>query len=70
MQFDRSELQQLTPEYVASLPPERRSALIEWFRKDLIEAQGRLNQNPSNTLAPPSSRAPWDRSIEKDTRSY
>lgn len=64
MRFDRSELQQLTPEYIARLTPERRSALIEWLRKDLIEAQERLNQNPSNSSRPPSSRPPWDRALD------
>jgi transposase len=67
MHFDRSELQQLTPEYIASLPPERRSALFEWLRKDLMEAHDRLNQNPSNSSRPPSSRAPWNRSVDNST---
>lgn len=69
MHFDQSELQQLTPEYVASLPPERRAALVEWLRKDLMEAHDRLNKNPSNSSRPPRSRAPWDRSIDNSTEN-
>ena len=69
MYFNREDLQQLTPEYIGGLPPQRRDALIEKLREDLIEAQDRLNQNPSNSSRPPSSRAPWDRSVEKNTES-
>lgn len=63
MHFDRSDLQQLTPEYVHNLPLERKEVLVEQLRKDLMEAQDRLNQNPSNSSRPSSSQAPWDRSI-------
>ena len=66
MHFDRSDLQQLTPEYVQNLSPERKAALVEQLRKDLIEAQDRLNQNPTNSSRPSSSKAPWDRSINPD----
>ena len=66
MYFDRSDLQQLTPEYVQYLSPERRAALVEQLRKDLIEAQDRLNQNPTNSSRPSSSQFPWDRSINPD----
>src|SRR3974390_1366784 len=69
MHFDQSELQQLTPEYVASLPPQRRAALFEWLRKDLMEAHDRLNQNPSNSSRPPSSRPPWDRSVDNEAEN-
>jgi len=61
MHFEQSDLQQLTPEYIAGLPPEQRSVLIEQLRKDLIEAQDRLNQNLSNSSKPPSSRAHWEK---------
>jgi transposase len=66
MYFDRSDLQQLTPEYVLGLSPERRAALVEQLRKDLMEAQDRLNRNPTNSSCPPSSKAPWDRSFNPD----
>lgn len=69
MHFDRSDLQQLTPEYVQNLSPERRVALVEQLRKDLMEAQDRLNQNPTNSSRPSSSKAPWDRSINPDDES-
>lgn len=65
MRFDKSELQQLTPEYIADLPIERRAELFEQLRVDLMEAQDRLNQDPSNSSRPPSSRPPWERSSDK-----
>jgi transposase len=69
MHFDCSDLQQLTPEYVASLSLERRATLVEWLRKDLMEAHDRLNQNPSNSSRPPSSRPPWDRSVDNEAEN-
>lgn len=61
MRFNRLDLQQLTPEYTGKLPPERLIILFEELRQDLIKARDRLNQNPSNSSRPPSTRAPWDR---------
>ena len=69
MHFERSELQQLTSEYVENLPTEQKSNLIEHLRKDLMQAQDRLNLSPSNSSKPPSSRAPWDRSTGKDNQT-
>jgi hypothetical protein len=66
MHFDRSELQQFSPEYVSSLSPERKNSLVEQLRKDLMEAQDRLNRNPTNSSCPPSSLPPWERSIKPD----
>ena len=61
MHFDRSELQQLTPEYINTLSPARLVTLCEQLRQDLITARDRLNQNPSNSSRPSSTLAPWDR---------
>ena len=64
MHFDRSELQQLTPEYINTLSSARLVTLCEQLRQDLITARDRLNQNPSNSSRPSSTIAPWDRQSE------
>ena len=71
MHFDKSDLQQLTPEYIARLPPERISILFNQLREDHLRALDRLNQNPTNSSRPPSSQAPWESSSsqEKDADS-
>lgn len=61
MHFDRSDLQQLSNEYIKKLPPERLVTLCEQLRQDLITARDRLNQNPSNSSRPTGSLAPWER---------
>jgi transposase len=61
MNFDRFDLQQLTLEYIGKLPSERLVTLCDQLRQDLIAARDRLNQNPSNSSRPSSTRAPWDR---------
>jgi transposase len=66
MYFDRSDLQQLTPEYIDKLPSERVAVLFEQLRQDLIHARDRLNQNPSNSSRPPSTRAPWERQSDEN----
>lgn len=66
MHFDRLDLQQLTPEYLEKLPFERIVSLCEQLRQDLITARDRLNQNPSNSSRPSSTRAPWDRGSKND----
>ena len=66
MHFDRFDLQQLTPEYISKLPPERVAILCEQLRQDLIHAKDRLNQNPSNSSRPPSTRAPWERQSDDE----
>lgn len=68
MHFDRSDLQQLTPEYIDKLPPERVAVLCEQLRQDLIQARDRLNQNPSNSSRPPSTRAPWERQPDDENK--
>jgi transposase len=66
MHFSRSDLQQLSPEYTRSLSSERVITLFEQLRQDLIASQDRLNQNPSNSSRPPSTRAPWERDPKDD----
>jgi transposase len=61
MHFDRSDLQQLTLEYIEKLSPERLITLCDQLRQDLMTARDRLNQNPSNSSRPSSTLAPWDR---------
>ena len=64
MHFDRSDLQQLTLEYIEKLPSERLVILCDQLRQDLMTARDRLNQNPSNSSRPSSTLAPWDRQSE------
>jgi transposase len=64
--FRQLDLQQLTPEYTQKLPAERLVALFELLRQDLISARDALNQNPSNSSRPPSTRPPWERDTEKE----
>ena len=66
MHFDKSDLQQLTPEYIARLPPERISILFNQLREDHLRALDRLNQNPTNSSRPPSSQAPWESSSSQE----
>lgn len=66
MHFDSNELFQFTPEYLSSLSHDNLVSIIGRLCKDLSEACDKLNQNPWNSSRPPSSRAPWDRSINKD----
>lgn len=62
MHFNPSDLHQLTPEYLASLSPDRVVVLFGQLREDHFRVLDRLNQNPSNSSRPPSSQAPWDQS--------
>lgn len=66
MHFKQFDLQQLTPEYLHKLSAERLAILCDLLRQDLISARDALNQNPSNSSRPPSTRAPWERSSEKE----
>ena len=47
--------------YLSSLKLEELRGLSERLLADLKEARERLNQGPSNSSRPPSSRAPWER---------
>jgi transposase len=55
------DLKQLDESYVGSLPMESLQPLSLKLLSDLKEALDRLNQNPSNSSRPPSTRAPWER---------
>lgn len=56
MRFDNSDLQQLTPEYVASLSDERKKELAEQLRVDLLEAHDRLYPDSSDSTQLPNSQ--------------
>jgi len=64
--FKQSDLQQLTPEYLQKLSAERLAVLCSLLRKDLISARDALNQNPSNSSRPPSTRPSWERDTAKE----
>jgi len=60
MQLSRHDLVQLDEAYLAGLPEGSLRALSVKLLADLKEALERLDQNPSNSSRPPSSRAPWE----------
>ena len=61
MHFKSSDLNQLTPDYVARLCKARVDELVEILRKDLLAAQDLLNRDSSNSSSPPSTDKPWNR---------
>jgi hypothetical protein len=46
--------------WVGTLTPSQKDDLVKRLLLELREARDRLNQSPSNSSKPPSSRAPWD----------
>ncbi len=64
MQLSDHDLKQLDDDYLRSLPAEALRTLSSKLLSDLKEAHDRLNQNPSNSSRPPSSRAPWEKTEE------
>jgi transposase len=54
-------LRQIDDAYLRSLEPEALRGLSSRLLADLKEARERLNQGPTNSSRPPSSRAPWER---------
>ncbi len=60
MQLSRYDLSQLDEGYLAKLPEAQLRALSAKLLADLKAAHERLDQNPSNSSRPPSSRAPWE----------
>ncbi len=64
MQLSDHDLKQLDEEYLRSLSAEPLRTLSSKLLSDLKEAHDRLNQNPSNSSRPPSSRAPWEKGEE------
>jgi hypothetical protein len=61
MHLSEHDLKQLDESYVGSLPMEPLRSLSLKLLSDLKEALDRLNQNPSNSSRPPSTRAPWEK---------
>jgi hypothetical protein len=60
VQLSRYDLSQLDEGYLAKLPEAQLRALSAKLLADLKAAHERLDQSPSNSSRPPSSRAPWD----------
>jgi hypothetical protein len=60
MHLSRHDLAQLDEAYLAGLPEGSLRALSVKLLLDLKELFERLEQNPSNSSRPPSSRAPWE----------
>ena len=54
-------LRQIDEAYLRSLDPEALCGLSVRLLADLREARKRLNQGPTDSSRPPSSRAPWER---------
>jgi transposase len=61
MHLSDHDLKQLDDDYLRGLPAESLRLLSGKLLADLKEAHDRLNQNPSNSSRPPSTRAPWDK---------
>ncbi len=59
MKLTDNDLRQIDEAYLRSLSREQLETVSERLLADLKEARERLNQNPSNSSRPPSSRAPW-----------
>lgn len=61
MKLSQHDLQQLDDDALRRLPEEALRTLSSTLLADLKEARERLQQNPTNSSRPPSSRAPWER---------
>ena len=61
VQLSRYDLSQLDEDYLAKLPEQQLRSLSAKLLADLKAAHERLDQNPTNSSRPPSSRAPWER---------
>jgi len=59
MTLSRDDLNKIDDGYIDSLSEGQMHKLCCRLRDDLIELHDRLNQNPSNSSLPPSSREPW-----------
>lgn len=70
MNFNKPDLQQLTSEYLDKLSKERVIELFQLLRKDLETAQERLNQNPTNSSRPSSTKNPWDRNLNPNDEAH
>ena len=54
------DLRQMSDEWVSSLTPSQKEVLLVRALAELRKSRDRLNQSPSNSSKPPSSRAPWE----------
>jgi len=61
MHLSEHSLRQLDEAYLRGLEEEALRGLSVRLLADLKEAHERLNQTPTNSSRPPSSRAPWER---------
>jgi transposase len=61
VKLSRHDLSQLDEAYLMRLPEPELRVLSMKLLADLKVAHERLDQNPSNSSRPPSSRAPWER---------
>jgi len=68
VKLTRHDLSQLDEGYLRSLPEEQLRVLSAKLLADLKAAHERLDQNPSNSSRPPSSRVPWDRGESEQGR--
>ena len=55
------ELRQMDRQWLAQQPETVARSLAALLLEDLLELHDRLNQSPTNSSRPPSSRAPWER---------
>jgi transposase len=61
MHLSDHSLRQIDDDYVRSLGTDELRGLSLRLLADLKEARERLNQGPTNSSRPPSSRSPWER---------
>jgi len=61
MHFSDHDIMQLDDDYLHGLPVDPLRSLSKKLLADLKEAHDRLNQSPSNSSRPPSTRAPWEK---------
>jgi transposase len=69
MHLSDHSLRQLDEAYLRGLEEEALRGLSVRLLEDLKEAHERLNQTPSNSSRPPSSRAPWEHSSGEEAES-
>jgi hypothetical protein len=61
MHLSDHDLKQLGEDFLSGMPTDSLRSLSGKLLADLKEAHDRLNQNPSNSSRPPSTRAPWEK---------
>ena len=63
------DLRQMSDACVSALTPARKNELLVRALFELRKSRDRLNQMPSNSSNPPSSRAPWESTCADDAAS-